>query len=140
MKKTMKGLPLLLIFCVLLSFCANAGGEQNEPFMLYPAYMVMPLGQHVTLDADTAPVGKQLIWSSSDPSVATVDENGRITPIAEGEAIIYATLADDTSVTSACGVLVVAEGNIFFWEFMPEQEDLEAFRAMFIIVPEDEEE
>lgn len=140
MKKIVKAIPLLLVFCLFLSWNASAGDEPGEQFMLYPAYMIMPLGQHVTLDTDTAPVGKQIIWASSDPSVATVDENGRITPIAVGEAVISATFIDDASVTSSCSVLVVAEGSIFLWEFMPGREDMDAFREMLLIAPEVEAE
>jgi len=88
--------------------------ETDGPLTLYPALLQLPLGQHVTLEAK--PEGKALTWSSSNPSAATVDGNGRITPVAEGETIITVTLADDASITAACGVLVTAEGNIFLWE------------------------
>ena len=45
-----------------------------------------------------------------------MDDNGRITPITEGETIITVTLVDDKSVTATCGVLVTEDGNIFLWE------------------------
>ena len=141
-----KLLPLLLIFCMLLTACTPAGNAPTtvndtpnnnaaeppasanaedapetpdapeEPFSIYPAYLILPLGQHLTMDASAAPEGKALTWTSSDTSVATVDENGRITPIAEGETIITAALADDAGVSSSCGVLVSADGNIFMWD------------------------
>ena len=141
-----KLLPLLLILCLLLAACTNAGSDAQEPsnpvgtqenavtpgaadtenaqetpdapesFSLYPAFLILPLGQHLTMDADGAPAGKSLVWTSSDTSVATVDENGRITPVAEGETIITAAYADDASVTSSCGVLIAADGNIFMWD------------------------
>ena len=51
-----------------------------------------------------------VIWSSSDPSVATVDAStGKVTGIAEGTATITAT-ADD-GVKATCTVTVVAEGS-----------------------------
>ena len=77
--------------------------------------MQLPLGQHVTLEAK-ADGGKAVTWSSSDPAVATVDENGRITPVVEGEVIITVALADDPSVTADCGFLITEDGNIFIWE------------------------
>jgi len=87
-----------------------------KSFTIYPPLLQLPLGQHVTLDAINVPDGKSLIWESSETSVAAVDENGRISPAAEGETIITATVADDVSVAASCGVRVTADGNIFLWE------------------------
>jgi len=120
-----KILPLLLILCLLLTACTNAGsggqktgdpGGAKEAFTLYPAYLQLPLGQHFTMDASDAPKGKALVWTSSDTTVATVDENGRITPVAEGQTIITAAFADNADKKAMCGVLVAADGNIFMWD------------------------
>lgn len=35
-----------------------------------------------------------LVWTSSDPDVAAVDENGNVTPLTDGEAVITAESAD----------------------------------------------
>lgn len=43
-----------------------------------------------------------LVWESSDPAVASVDENGRVTALATGTATITATAADDSGMTTAC--------------------------------------
>jgi len=97
---------------------ASSGGgsaQANEPLTIYPSLLIVPLGQHVTLQA-TAKGDKAVTWSSSDTSVATIDENGRLSPVAEGETIITVALADDASVTDACGVRVTSGGNIFLWE------------------------
>jgi uncharacterized protein YjdB len=119
-----KLIPFLLILCLLLTACTQKGNNTESTgnsesaaklLTLYPAYLQVPLGQHVTLEAKAAG-GKAVTWSSSNPSVASVDENGRITPVSEGETIITVALADDPSVTDACGVLVTEDGNIFFWE------------------------
>ena len=109
----------VLFFALVLTLLSavvtqTVGSTPDEPLTLYPAYLQIPLGQHVTLDAQ--PEEKEFIWSSSDTSVATVDENGRITPIAEGEVFIIVTLAEDDQIWAVCGVLVVEDGNIFFWE------------------------
>jgi ABC-type Fe3+-hydroxamate transport system substrate-binding protein len=90
--------------------------KKTEAFALYPAFLRLPLSQHVTPDTVYAPAGKTLVWASSDASVATVDDSGRITPLTEGETIVTATASDDASIMAACGVLVVADGNIFLWE------------------------
>ena len=91
------------------------GAQSNEPLTLFPPYLQLPLSQHVTLEARTT-TGNSLTWSSSNPAVVTVDNNGRLTPLTEGEAIITVAFSDDPGVTAACGVLVVAGGNIFIWE------------------------
>jgi len=123
-----KLIPFLLILCLLLTACtqkgnnaestgnpeSTQGSEQVEPLTLYPAYLQVPLDQHVTLEAKTDGE-KAVTWLSSDPSVASVDKNGRITPVIEGEAIITVALADDPSVTAVCGILVTEDGNIFVW-------------------------
>ena len=48
---------------------------------------------------------KSVTWSSSNPSVATVNENGRVTAVAEGKATITATTLDG-GYTATCAVMV----------------------------------
>ncbi len=50
---------------------------------------------------------EKLLWNSSDTNTATVDENGKITGVSEGEAVITATLEEDDSVTAKCTVNVI---------------------------------
>jgi uncharacterized protein YjdB len=69
----------------------------------------------VTLEAKSDSE-RALTWSSSNPAAITVDGNGRLTPVAEGEAIITVAFQDDPSVQAYCGVLVTVGGNIFIWE------------------------
>lgn len=45
-------------------------------------------------------------WSSSDPSVASVDQNGRVTGGALGQAVISVISEDNPSLTAYCNVLV----------------------------------
>lgn len=65
------------------------------------------VGTSFTITATVKPddaLNRTVIWSSSDPSIATVDENGTVTAIAEGEAIITAESAD--GVKAECKVTV----------------------------------
>lgn len=51
---------------------------------------------------------KTLNWSSSDSTVASVDQNGHVTPLKQGETTITATTTDGTDLSSQCQVTVTA--------------------------------
>ena len=66
--------------------------------------------QTATLVATVLPeltTNKSISWSSSNESIATVDENGVVTAVAVGEATITATTTDGTNLSSSCKVTVV---------------------------------
>lgn len=50
---------------------------------------------------------KTLEWSSSNTEVATVDANGKITAIKQGQATITAKTADGSNITATCEVKVL---------------------------------
>ena len=50
---------------------------------------------------------KSVEWSSSDESVAVVDENGVVTAISIGEAVITATTADGSNLSASCKVSII---------------------------------
>ena len=53
---------------------------------------------------------KTIKWSSSDPAVATVDENGLVTAIGKGSATITATATAVSGVSRSCTVSVTNNG------------------------------
>lgn len=57
-----------------------------------------------SLFPSTSSTGIPMIWESADTSVATVDENGRVTAIGVGNCLIYATVPD--VVRTACQIIV----------------------------------
>lgn len=56
---------------------------------------------------------KRISWKSSDQNIATVDETGKVTAIAAGEATITAT-SEDQNKTATCHVVVTDTYNILF--------------------------
>ena len=50
-----------------------------------------------------------LSWSSSNESVATVDANGVVTAVADGEATITVSTTDGSDLSASCKVVVVTE-------------------------------
>ena len=64
----------------------------------------------LTLAATVLPenaTNKSVIWKSSNEAVAVVDENGEVTAVAVGEAIITATTADGSNLSATCKVTVI---------------------------------
>ena len=59
----------------------------------------------VTLDPENAD-NVQLVWTSSDETVATVDAEGNVTAFSVGEAIIRVADADNTEIFAECKVTV----------------------------------
>lgn len=67
-------------------------------------------GQSATLTAAVIPdiaKNKILIWESSNTSVATVNQDGKVTAVAKGSAIITAKSTDGSNISASCNVNVV---------------------------------
>ncbi len=71
--------------------------------------MTLEEGDSSTIAAEVAPstaTNKELEWTSSDTSVATVDEDGKVTAIKAGKTTITATAKDGSGVKAECAVTV----------------------------------
>ncbi len=69
----------------------------------------VPVGDTLQLTAQVRPsnaLDQSVSYASSDPSVATVDENGLITGVSVGTAIITVT-SNETGVTATCVITVI---------------------------------
>ena len=69
------------------------------------------VGSSVQLSAQVAPWNvsdKSVIWTSSNESIATVDENGLVTGVAQGTAVITAASKLDPTKTASCTVTVTS--------------------------------
>lgn len=74
-----------------------------------PASVSVMVGGSQTLKAIFTPAhafGEELEWISSKDAIATVDANGLVTAIAEGEAVITATLVSNPAISATCNVTV----------------------------------
>lgn len=60
----------------------------------------------VEVGTETA-TNKAVIWTSSNPKVATVDQNGRVVGVSIGSAVITATAADGSGVSDAVIIKVI---------------------------------
>ncbi|WP_445477957.1 Ig-like domain-containing protein [Lysinibacillus irui] len=69
-------------------------------------------GSQDKLIATTTPDTAKVIWTSSDESIATVDQNGNVTAIREGQAIITATI-ENTDISATSTVIVKKPDNAF---------------------------
>ena len=77
-----------------------------------PSALQMILGDIDTLKADIYPnnISDTINWKSSDERIATVTQDGIVTAIAKGEAIITVTTAKD-SITNSAKVVVSTDGD-----------------------------
>ena len=62
--------------------------------------------ESITLSTTTIPDNCEVLWSTTNPLVATVDENGVVTALKEGECDIFATFASNPAVSASCHITV----------------------------------
>ena len=77
-----------------------------------PATLALFTGQTGELKATVEPADAtvpDIVWSSSNDEIAVVDQSGKVTAVAAGEAIITAASKDDSSKKAACTVTVQAK-------------------------------
>ena len=87
---------------VFVKVCRADGVKLNE------SSVTLPIGGTVQLTATVTPEDaedKEVTWSSSDESIATVSNEGLVTSISEGKAVITVKTADG-GYTAECNVEV----------------------------------
>lgn len=85
-----------------------------ESITLDETEVTLKIGQNKTLVAQVGPENaddKSLYWSSSDNSIASVDQNGKITAKAVGTVTITAEANDGSGITATCTVNVTANAD-----------------------------
>ena len=84
----------------------------NSMALSSPTLSFTTKGQSSVLSVTVLPANatnKSVVWSSSNNDVATVDESGKVTAKANGNAVITAAAADGSGVKRFCSVTVEIE-------------------------------
>ena len=96
--------------------CYPAGPDSLQNVSLMSTMETLFVGETVTLETFVQPadLDPQMTWVSSDPAVATVDENGVVTAVSAGvvNVTVTATL-DGKTFTASCVIVVFDEQDYF---------------------------
>lgn len=91
---------------------ASGGGDVKVTSVtVSPSTLSLNVGASANLSATVLPsnaTNKSLTWSSSDTSVATVSQTGRVTAVGTGTATIRATATDGSNKYGTCAVTVTS--------------------------------
>lgn len=89
--------------------CYYADASFVSGITLSQTSLALNTGTSKTLTAVASPpnaIIPLLAWKSSDTSVATVDQNGKVTAVGSGSCVITATATDGTGMSADCSVTV----------------------------------
>lgn len=87
-------IPLLLCGGLVLTSCNESTELNITEVRLNKTYLKLTIGETYSLSATTIGGSKNVTFFSSDSSIATVNPNGVVKAIAQGEATIYASAND----------------------------------------------
>lgn len=82
----------------------------TESITIHAEKTTLKAGESLQLTAEITPEDvddSTLSWSSSDPAIASVDESGSVTAVAEGKAVIRAEAADGSGVSGEIELTVI---------------------------------
>ena len=105
--------------CVVTCTAADGSGVSATCEITVPLYvtgitlsessLTIAKGDNQMLSAMVAPANATITtvaWSSSDESIATVNQSGQVTAISEGSCTIFCSSTDGSNVTATCEVTV----------------------------------
>lgn len=81
--------------------------KRNSISLISNGHIVLTVGNSCQMEATTDPTGIVIYWSSNNPSVATVDQNGVVTGHSVGEATITASINVDGDYDSKSNTISV---------------------------------
>ena len=92
----------------------DPGQQTEKKIYLSESEATIVLGGEYELAATLSPAASvQIVWTSTNPKIASVDANGVVTGVAEGEATIIASAEGYTD--ASCAITVVDEWKLFGW-------------------------
>ncbi len=113
--RTMLPVALLLMVTTLLSSCKEVFGWLDNPV---GAHLTVKVESATLVPGETVDLGATTIstspikYATSDKDIATVDEKGTVTAVAEGSAIITVSVAaNDTYAAATKQVVITVEGD-----------------------------
>lgn len=137
MKKISFIMIIVLVCGICLSACNASGNEPTEDanleqpttqesskievkdIFLSKAELSLGIGESSTLIATKSPgnAPSELVWSSQNPAIASVDNNGTVTGVAEGDTVIK--VEADNGIIAVCNVTIkqktgAVTGNITY--------------------------
>ncbi|WP_346707279.1 Ig-like domain-containing protein [Massilistercora timonensis] len=126
---------------------AKTGDIYPDKFSLNESQQTLTEGDTFQLKADgfsANATNKELTWTTSDPKVATVDENGLVTAVGAGTAVITATCVganagQEGPATAQCTVKVVNKEGAFLYTTNAEGITVEGYTGavMMLTVPDE---
>lgn len=101
---------------VILSDEKGDYGEYDESTFEYVNYLIVYINHARSIKVKQSPadLATTLKWASSDTSIATVDQNGVVTGIRPGNAIITAGTADGKGKATQVNIIVPESTRIWF--------------------------
>lgn len=86
----------------------TTGGADITSISLSPATTTLSVGQEILLNATIAPANakRNLTWTSSNPNVATIDNTGKVTAVANGTSTITCQSTDNPSIKCTAQITV----------------------------------
>lgn len=118
-----------------MSTCNVTVGVGVEKIELDKSELFLKKGETASLNATIFPAdasNRSLKWETSDNSVATVDANGKVTAVGNGDATVFVSSADG-GFTAYCNVSVTT--SVSGLSLHPSEFTLEAIGSSFIIEP-----
>lgn len=108
-----------------------------------PSSARISVGKSVKLNAIITPgeaTSTNVLWSSTNTSVATVSQDGNVEAIAEGEAVIIASTQDGSNLSAICNISVYNDiiliSEIILNPSHMEGKENESFEINAIIIPD----
>lgn len=99
----------------------RGGSDDDKPshvkvksIQVTPQTMLLQVGRTGSIKVTVTPAdasNKKVIWTSSDPGIATVDGSGKVTAVSPGVAVITAASAENTKIKASC-IVTVTEYNV----------------------------